>query len=77
MSRLLRRDIVEVFWVPPGMDHADIWLGRDIFRQRQFEAAQKLLQLRARAEQQRIEAEKEQLKTRTDTVEMTTDLGKR
>jgi membrane protease subunit HflK len=77
MSQLMSRDIVEAFWVPAGMDRVELWLNRDIYKQKQIETARKREELKAKEERNRIEQEKESLKTRTDVVEMSTDLGKR
>ncbi|MEX2218224.1 MAG: SPFH domain-containing protein [Phycisphaerales bacterium] len=75
MTRLLSRDIVEVFWVPPGTERLELWLNRDLYAHRDFERARKLAEIKRKEEQQRIEFEREQTRTRTDMIEMSTEAG--
>lgn len=74
MTRLFARDMVEVFWVPPGMDRVELWLNRDVLSQREWEKARKLRDLKKKEEEQRIASEKESTRTRTDQIEVPLDV---
>jgi membrane protease subunit HflK len=72
MSKLMHRDTVEVFWMPPGTERVEMWLNRDIYKQRQQEAARKREELKAKDERNRIEQEKEALKVQTGIQQLPT-----
>jgi modulator of FtsH protease HflK len=74
MAQLMRRDTVEVFWVPPGIERVELWLNRDVYKQRQMERERKRQELKERDARTLSDLEKEALKTRTDLQTMSTEI---
>jgi modulator of FtsH protease HflK len=66
MATLLSRDIVDIWWLPPGTKEIDLWLNRDPRHVKEFEKARKDAELKAAEEQRMREFHESRFRTNTD-----------
>lgn len=73
MGKFLSRDEVETFAVPPGTQHVEILVNRDVYKQREYARIRKQIEMQRKDDLRLLELQKEATKTRTDLQQMSLD----